>query len=943
MDLDMFLTRSNFIVFLIKKRNQLKIFLALWMIVILSFSTSIHAGGLSLTGESAISPKGGSKRVRTVTVVNVTKITSNVKITSEANSVKEGESVRIKVAYENLGAGTDYCLVKVDSSVSGNASLNVDYKLHTQNNPSNGDDYLIIDAISDAIVDPNESINITFTPKVVKGSCVLSSSTPVVIPVRIIDVGGSVSKNHLKVVLSDLKTEVKRGAGNTRVARIKFSLPSGKYADKNCLASTWVRVVGGTAKSGIDFKFPNDFRVNFNHVDGNSKTKDVNLNVLAGSGDKTLELEIETQSFGGSTGNSCPLAGGTHKRMTIKLKDAHLPVVPTVSISANPSSAKAGETVTVRYDFKGNTSTCSAVYPVVVGGDKNAVSVDTSINVLKQHNILVKIKPNITKETNVTLGARAVGCKLANTNTTASIHISKKNTSSKPTVSMTVVSSPIKVGKSIDIIYKISGDTTSCKVIKPVLRKGSSYAKLRNANMNLRGKKQATVIVDISRQDASKEIEVALGVETEGCNFASNPTVSFKIPKKGSTSSAKKESSETIRKSTCDVLRKIQLTSAQKSYFKAQCGGKDGNGVGAEAKNNFDAKEVSIEASAVLSAAGRQLQNVRSRLSTLRATRGKRGVDVSGATLNIQGSTVSVGLLGGAAGDDENGLLENSRWGFFANGDYAFGDENRNTGRDFDFNSTGLTFGADYRFSGDKKYAGVAIGYKDFNSDFTSQKGGTDVKGYNLNVYGTYLLSDQVYLDATIGYGKDSVNSKRPVYKDANSGKTFFATGKPDAKEFTFSVGGGYEFYKGEWSLTPYGRMDYTKATIDAYKETSDVSAQSGLFRFDKQNTKALTSTIGLKTSRSLSTSKGVFVPYASLEWKHEFKGRGAITGTHLLTGKQTPVGETSKFDRNYYNLGVGVSAQFPKGKAAFLSFESRQGDSVVKDNAVKAGFRWEF
>jgi outer membrane autotransporter protein len=220
---------------------------------------------------------------------------------------------------------------------------------------------------------------------------------------------------------------------------------------------------------------------------------------------------------------------------------------------------------------------------------------------------------------------------------------------------------------------------------------------------------------------------------------------------------------------------------------------------------------------------------------------------------------------------------------------------------------------------------------------------GIDVKGYNLNVYGTYLLSDQVYLDATIGYGKDSVNSKRPVYKDANSGKTFFATGKPDAKEFTFSVGGGYEFYKGEWSLTPYGRMDYTKATIDAYKETSDVSAQSGLFRFDKQNTKALTSTLGLKTSRSLSTSKGVFVPYASLEWKHEFKGRGAITGTHLLTGKQTPVGETSKFDRNYYNLGVGISAQFPKGKAAFLSFESRQGDSVVKDNAVKAGFRWEF
>jgi hypothetical protein len=68
-------------------------------------------------------------------------------------------------------------------------------------------------------------------------------------------------------------------------------------------------------------------------------------------------------------------------------------------------------------------------------------------------------------------------------------------------------------------------------------------------------------------------------------------------------------------------------------------------------------------------------------------------VDISSASLNIQGATVSVGLLGGAAGDDENGLLENSRWGFFANGDYAFGNENRgNDGaqkggdRNFDFN-----------------------------------------------------------------------------------------------------------------------------------------------------------------------------------------------------------------------------------------------------------------
>jgi uncharacterized protein YhjY with autotransporter beta-barrel domain len=415
------------------------------------------------------------------------------------------------------------------------------------------------------------------------------------------------------------------------------------------------------------------------------------------------------------------------------------------------------------------------------------------------------------------------------------------------------------------------------------------------------------------------------------------------------TLSENRKEPENILKLTCDGLRKkTELSATQTSYFIAQCG--DGENVA----RNFEPEEVSVQSTAILHAAGRQLQNIRSRLKTIQATKGGRGVDVSGATLNIQGTKVSVGLLGGAAGDDDNALLKNSRWGFFANGDYAFGDENRGNdtitatgGRNFDFNSAGLTFGTDYRFSGNKKYAGIALGYKDFNSDFTSQQGGNDVKGYNINLYGTYLLSDKAYLDATMGYGKDKITSTRPVNNDGTGPKTTFATGKPNANELTFSIGGGYQFYKGEWSLTPYGRMDYTKGTIDAYKETAHQSANSGLFNFDKQNINALTSTLGIKTSRTISTSRGVFIPYTSLEWKHEFKEKEAITGSHInpLTGNPISIieGSRSDLDRNYYTLGTGISAQFPKGKSAFLSLESRQGDLVVKENAVRAGFRWEF
>jgi outer membrane autotransporter protein len=462
----------------------------------------------------------------------------------------------------------------------------------------------------------------------------------------------------------------------------------------------------------------------------------------------------------------------------------------------------------------------------------------------------------------------------------------------------------------------------------------------------------SSVAIKILKQDPLRETVVVLGSRAEGCALITNNTISFKISKKAAiVNPLVKKEPEELRDQACGALalkETSELTVDDTSFSRSNCEGGDDD------TRNFEPEEVATQTVAIIGAAGRQLANIRSRLDRLRATKGQRDVDVSAASLNIQGATVSVGLLGGAAGDDENGLLENSRWGFFANGDYAFGNENRgNDGakkggdRNFDFNSTGLTFGADYRFPGEKMIAGAALGYKDFDSDFTTQKGGTSVKGYNLSVYGAYLLSDKAYMDATIGLGNNKLDSRRPVNNDGTRGignQSTFAIGKPDAAEFTFSVGGGYEFYKGEWSLTPYGRMDYIKGTVDAYTElASHTSARTSMFKIDKQNIESLTSTLGVKASRVVSTSKGVFIPYASLDWKHDFKGRGSISGSSIYLNEAFEERNRSEFDRNYYNLGLGVSAQFPKGKSAFLSLESRQGDSVVEDTTIRAGIRLEF
>ena len=431
-----------------------------------------------------------------------------------------------------------------------------------------------------------------------------------------------------------------------------------------------------------------------------------------------------------------------------------------------------------------------------------------------------------------------------------------------------------------------------------------------------------------------------------------------------------KREPEALKDSTCKALRTragtlenapdrdevalSTLTGNDLSFYESNCKqGTDGR--------NFEPEEVSTQGNAVLGGANRQLNNVRARLDKLRGNGGQRGVDVSGVGFNIQGSTLPSGLLGAAAGD-ENELLADSRWGVFANGEYAFGKKSNNDidtmiaagDRNFDFNSKGVTLGVDYRFPGEKVVFGTALGYKDFQVDFSTQLGETNVKGYNFSAYGTYFLSDKSYFDAIVGVGGNSINSRRPVNNDGSGNigsNPTFAIGKPKTSERLLSIGGGYEFNRGEWAITPYGRLDYTLGLIDGFTEkASHPSANTSMFHINEQEIEALTSSVGIRASRSISTSNGVFVPQASIEWKHEFKGRGAIAGqsvyvdnSGLNLSPQFVESNMSTIDRDYFNIGFGVSAVFPKGKSAYINVETRQGDSTFKDNALKAGFMWEF
>jgi outer membrane autotransporter protein len=88
-----------------------------------------------------------------------------------------------------------------------------------------------------------------------------------------------------------------------------------------------------------------------------------------------------------------------------------------------------------------------------------------------------------------------------------------------------------------------------------------------------------------------------------------------------------------------------------------------------------------------------------------------------------------------------------------------------------------------------------------------------------------------------------------------------------------------------------------------------------------------------------------VLSPNARLEWEHQFRDNSRLLTGSLVADpvQQVFTVATDNPDRDYFNLAVGLAAQFAKGRAAFISYETVLGRSTVTNHAVTLGVRLEF
>jgi outer membrane autotransporter protein len=339
-------------------------------------------------------------------------------------------------------------------------------------------------------------------------------------------------------------------------------------------------------------------------------------------------------------------------------------------------------------------------------------------------------------------------------------------------------------------------------------------------------------------------------------------------------------------------------------------------------------KQKSVEA-AKASQIGTRLLDLRS---------GARGFTV-GMNGNPQQAATPTG--GGAAADDAG----DGRWGGFFNVAYAWGDVDQTTLQDgYKYDSVGLLAGADYRVS-DKLVLGGAISYSDTHSDYDQSLGNVKARTTGVAGYGTYYV-DSWYVDGFVAYGWVDYDSTRNIFIPSNSAVppiNASAKASPKGHQWSLSIGAGRSFDSGGVTITPSARLSYLWVKNDAFNEDEPINALG--LAVDSRTIQSLQSSLGAKFGTNVSTANGVFGPYFTAQWMHEFKNDSPSIVSKYVNDPFTTVFAipTANPTRDYAVLLVGSTATFPNNLSGFLQFSAALGLNNETNYGVVLGIRKQF
>lgn len=261
----------------------------------------------------------------------------------------------------------------------------------------------------------------------------------------------------------------------------------------------------------------------------------------------------------------------------------------------------------------------------------------------------------------------------------------------------------------------------------------------------------------------------------------------------------------------------------------------------------------------------------------------------------------------------------------WTSGSISIGDDaNGSSEHDQEFVTSGLTVGADYRWTPDLT-VGMGFGYGHDKTDIGDNGSRSQADSYSLSVYGSYRPIENVYLDAVLGYQRLSFDNRR--YVTDNGGRV---NGDRDGDQIFASLAAGYEYRQEQWLLSPYARLDLAHATLDSYSESGD-----DLFAlsYEQQTVKTTSTSLGLRSEYAQTTAIGEFTPSLRLEYQHDFQGSGDATMRYSESSATRYHSNLEALgqDRGVLGLGLGLLTESSLSLRMEYQFTISSGDQQAQ------------
>jgi outer membrane autotransporter protein len=275
-------------------------------------------------------------------------------------------------------------------------------------------------------------------------------------------------------------------------------------------------------------------------------------------------------------------------------------------------------------------------------------------------------------------------------------------------------------------------------------------------------------------------------------------------------------------------------------------------------------------------------------------------------------------------------------WTVWTGGTIRFGERDPATGIEGqDFESEGLSLGADYRFS-PSFAAGVGIGFGRDTANVGENQSRSSGEATTIAIYGSYQLGSGIFLDWLGGYQwldfdlRRYVTSTGALVNSNRSGNQWFVTGSA-----------GADFATGNWQITPYARVDVRRGTLNGYTENS-----GSLFdlRFLDQDVDFTSLGLGTVVNYQHRLRRATLLPRLRIEYLYDVErsAEARVAYADLISGPFSAIPLTG-ISREQLTLGLGTEVLI--GEALSLEFEylGRIASGSGTDQSLQAGVSLKF